>query len=207
MNRLATRFFLLAVVAGGLRAADEPVTKADISDAIKTRIAEEAKQGRTKPVGPARTQAAEEIAHPAPAPAATAAPAKATVSTAEAEKAREQAPTVLDPVEVQKRKLSEFERDVHKQEADIIREKKNTQPTEMDKALNNPAVSKALALFGGQSSQQRANLASERVSMMEDEKDIIEAIRNAKTKEEKAELKKQLEDLKTMRRELEKSLK
>jgi sensor histidine kinase regulating citrate/malate metabolism len=41
---------------------------------------------------------------------------------------------------------------------------------------------------------------------MEAEKDIIEAIAQARTKEEKAELQKQLDELKAMRRQLDKSL-
>ena len=41
---------------------------------------------------------------------------------------------------------------------------------------------------------------------MEAEKDLIEAIAYAKTKEEKADLQKQLDELKTMRRQLDKSL-
>jgi hypothetical protein len=41
---------------------------------------------------------------------------------------------------------------------------------------------------------------------MEAEKDIIEAIARAKTKEEKNELQKQLNEIKAFRRDLEKSL-
>jgi hypothetical protein len=49
-------------------------------------------------------------------------------------------------------------------------------------------------------------MASERVSLMESEKDIIEAIAHAKTKEEKAELQKELNEIKALRRDLEKSV-
>ena len=42
---------------------------------------------------------------------------------------------------------------------------------------------------------------------MEDEKDLIEAINQAKTKEEKDLLRKQLAEMRKVRRELEKSLK
>jgi predicted aminopeptidase len=108
---------------------------------------------------------------------------------------------------VRKRKLGEFEQQIHNQEAALIREKKNTVPTEMDKALNDSKISKALAIFGGHSGEQRAAAASERVSLMEDEKDLIEAINQAKTKEEKDLLRKQLAEMRKVRRELEKSLK
>jgi hypothetical protein len=208
MKRLVPGLLLLVLLP--LQAANEPASKTNMSDAIKARIAEDAKQGKTKAVGPAKTQAAADAAHPAPAPA-PAAPAPLTdeekARVAEAAKAQAQPPTVLDPVEVRKRKLSEFEEDLRKQEAEMIREKKLTKQSEVDKALNNPTVAKALSIFGGQSSEYRANVASERVSLMEEEKDLIEAINQAKTKEEKAELRKQLEDLKKVRRELEKSLK
>ena len=46
----------------------------------------------------------------------------------------------------------------------------------------------------------------DRVELMETEKDLIEAIARAKTKDEKKELQKQLDELKAVRRELEKSL-
>jgi hypothetical protein len=211
MNRLLPGTVLLALgLSFAAQAADEPASKTNMSEAIKARIAEEAKQGKGKVVGPAKTQAAAEAANPTPPPV----PAKAAPQTeaekakaAENAKAQAQEPTLLDPVEVRKRKITEFEKDVHKQEAEIIREKKLTQQSEADKALNNSAVAKALAVFGGESSEYRANVAKERVAMMEDEKDLIEAINQAKTKEEKQLLQKQLEELKKMRRELERSLK
>jgi hypothetical protein len=208
MNRFV--FYILLVGAGlplGARAADEAPTKTNVSDAIRARLNEDAKQGKTRPAGPTKTQAAAEAAQPAPPPTPPT-PAPATpVSTEEAAKAREQAPTVLDPVEVRKRKMTEFENQLQKQEAEIIREKKNTKATELDKALNDSTVSKALAIFGGKSNEHRASVASERVSLMEEEKDLIEAINHAKTKEEKRDLQKQLDELKKVRRELEKSLK
>jgi hypothetical protein len=72
--------------------------------------------------------------------------------------------------------------------------------------LNGSKVSSALAIFGGQSSDDRSTVAKERVAMMEEERDMIEAIAQATTKEEKAELQKTLESMREMRRELEKSL-
>lgn len=195
------------------RAAND-TSKSSLSDAIKARAAEDAKSTSSRPTGPAKSPAAEAAAHPAPpapaTPAATAAKAdtnaKKPVSAEEAAKAKEQDATVLDPVEVRKRKMTEFEQQTRDQEAAMIREKKNTTPTEMDKALNDSKISKVFAIFGGQSGEQRANIAKERVSMMEEEKDLIEAIAHAKTKEEKQTLQKQLEDLRKMRRELEKAL-
>jgi len=204
---------LLLSAALGLsgRAADD-ASKSSLSDAIKARAAEDAKSTTSRPTGPAKSPAAEAAAHPAPpAPAAPAGTtetnAKNPVSAEEAAKAKAQDPTVLDPVEVRKRKMTEFEQQTRDQEAAMIREKKNTTPTEMDKALNDSKISKALAIFGGHSGEQRAAVASERVKLMEDEKDLIEAINYAKTKEEKQALRKQLDEMRKVRRELEKSLK
>jgi hypothetical protein len=42
--------------------------------------------------------------------------------------------------------------------------------------------------------------------LMEDEKDILEAIAHAKTKAEKEELQKQLDQIRALRRDLEKNL-
>lgn len=204
---------LLSAGLGAIAHAAEDTSKPSLSDAIKARAAEDAKSGG-RPSGPAKSPSAEAVAHPAPppTPAATAAAAadnaaKAKVTAEEAAKAKEQNPTVLDPVEVRKRKMTEFEQQTREQEAAIIREKKNTTPTEMDKALNDSRISKVFAIFGGQSGDQRAMVARERVSMMEDEKDLIEAIARAKTKEDKQSLQKQLAELRKVRRELERALK
>jgi hypothetical protein len=72
--------------------------------------------------------------------------------------------------------------------------------------LNGSKISTALAIFGGQSSDDRSSIAKERVAMMEEERDMIEAISQATSKEEKEELQKTLESMREMRRELEKSL-
>ena len=92
------------------------------------------------------------------------------------------------------------------EEQDIAREKKNTKPSEVDKELNDSKIAKPLAIFGGESTQFRQRVSNERVSLMEDEKDLIEAIAHAKTKADNAELQKQLDALRAERRELEKAL-
>jgi hypothetical protein len=109
-------------------------------------------------------------------------------------------------VEVKKGRITELDQKLAKQEQDIARERKNLKPSEVDSALNDGKIARPLAIFGGESTQFRQHVASERVELMEAEKDLIEAIARAKTKEEKLELQKQLNELKTVRRELEKSL-
>ncbi len=112
----------------------------------------------------------------------------------------------MPKVEVRKSRITVLDQKLAKQDEEIAREKKHTKASEMDKALNDVSIAKPLAIFGGDSAQFRQHVASERVELMEAEKDIIEAIAQAKTKEEKQSLQKQLDELKAMRRELDKSL-
>lgn len=112
----------------------------------------------------------------------------------------------MPKVEVKKGRITVLDQQLAKQEEDIARERKNLKTSEADLALNDSKVSKPLAIFGGESAQFRKRVASERVELMEAEKDIIEAIARAKTKAEKDELQKQLDEIRTFRRELDKTL-
>jgi uncharacterized membrane protein len=202
-----------------LRAAEEKeAPKNSMKDVLKARIAEDAKKSEatkgtsapnpgaatlppisSPPVGPvAPTATATSPAKPAPVPAA--APAR-TAAQAEKEKA-----TVLPKVEVKKGRITVLDQQLAKQEQDIARERKNLKASEVDLALNDVKVAQPLAIFGGESSQFRQRVASERVELMEAEKDIMEAIARARTKEEKQELQKQLDQIRSFRRELDKSL-
>jgi hypothetical protein len=112
---------------------------------------------------------------------------------------------VLPKVEVKKARITVLDVQLAEQQKEIAREQKLTKPTELDKALNDSKVAKSLSILGGQSADYRAGIAQERVSMMKEESDLIEAIAHAKTKEERAGLQKQLDELRAYRRDLEKS--
>lgn len=131
---------------------------------------------------------------------------KSAASAAANAQAAAEPASVLSKVEVKKPRITVLDVQLQQQEKEIAREQKNTKPTELDKALNDSKVANALSILGGQSADYRANLAKERVSLMQDESDLIEAIAHAKTKEERAELQKQLDELRAYRRDLEKSL-
>ena len=191
----------ILLVAPCLRAADEePAPKTRMRDVLRARVAEDAKKK------PASTAPAAKSEKDEPKPAtAPASPAPASKDTA-AKAAAQPPATVLPKVEVKRDRITVLDQQLAKQEQDIAREKKNTQVSEVDLALNDSKVAKPLAIFGGESAQFRKRVSSERVELMEAEKDIIEAIARAKTKKEKEELQKQLDELRTVRRELEKSL-
>lgn len=169
------------------------------------------------PIVPAPASSAAQNVAPASATPTTAAkadtssePVSATASTATtAAKGESDTDALLlprvdvrrDPIEIKE----QYDR-IYEQEKKILVEKRKTRATETDKALNAPRVSKALSVFGGESSDYRANLAKERVSLMEEEKDLMEAMVLVKTPEEKKELQKQIDELRALRRDLEKSL-
>ena len=205
--RVLSTALLLAAGALRLPAAEEPEPRSHMKNVLKARAAEEAKKKPGTAPTPVLPPKSEETPPAAanPAAAAPANPAAASASGKAAKVADEPA-TILPKVEVRKDRITMLDHNLAVQEKEIAREKKNTTPTELDKALNDPKVSKVLSIFGGQSSDNRATISQERVRMMEEEKEVIEAIAHAKTKEEKAELQKQLDQLKALRRDLEKSL-
>jgi hypothetical protein len=193
--------FLLATVPV-LPGAEEPAPKSAAKEALRARMAEGA---RTAPV-PAK-------AVPAPgAPVSTAptAPASSSPAPAPAASAAPEAPAVLPQVEVRKGKFSERDyrlaQELNQQEQAIERERRNLKSTETDRALNDAQVSRTLSIFGGNSAAFRQRVASERVELLEAEKDLIEQIAIAQQPEEKKALQRQLDELRAMRRQLDQSL-
>ena len=206
-----TLFYLgFAVLSVPLQSADDD-GKSRMRDVLKARIAEDAKKAETKKSatgakpakstsdGPAGESAKTgTTAPPAPDAMATAAkPSQPKVA---------ETPTMLPKVEVRKGRITELDQKLAQQEQAIARERKNLQASEVDTALNDAKLARPLSIFGGESTQFRKRVASERVELMEAEKDLIEAIARSKTKKEKQELQKELDELKAVRRELEKSL-
>jgi len=195
----------------------QPATT-NMKEVLRARMAEDAAKKAPAPKArPATSSAAS--ATPTPAPAAADTPAAANAEMAPipvpanpatgkdgtTKKAPETA-TVMPKVEVKKGRITVLDQQLAKQDEDIARERKNLKPTETDLALNDAKIATPLAIFGGESSQYRQRVATERVSLMEAEKDLLEAIARAKTKPEKQELQKQLDELRAMRRDLDKSL-
>jgi LPS O-antigen subunit length determinant protein (WzzB/FepE family) len=139
-----------------------------------------------------------------PAAAATTTPGTSAVPTPVTPEKED--PTMLLPrVEVNQTRITELAIALHEKDVEIAREKKNIKPTGLDESLNDKEVAHKLAVFGGSSSEDRSRLAEERVMLLESERDLIEQIFNARTEEERAVLQKQADDLKTMRRQLERT--
>jgi hypothetical protein len=210
MNALFLKISLLAVsLTAAAFAADATPTTATATpepakpvteEMIRARLAEHIK---TK-------AAAKQTATTTPAPntpsATSATTSPATIAEKEMAAAKTDPAAMLPKVEVRRTRTSEIEKEVFQQEKDIAREKLKTKSTDADRALNGTGKSKALSIFGGETTKQRETVASERVSLMESERDIMEAIAYAKTKEEKDALRKELNELKALRRDLESAL-
>ena len=186
--------------------------RSSVREAWRARAAEDAKKAPTaKPAASApanRPPAASTTpAAPSAAAAALSDSGESAVTRTEGEKPTT---TVLPKMEVRKGKFSERDyklaQDLHKQDQEIEREKRNLKISETDAALNNSKVSAALSVFGGESAQYRKRVAAERLELLEAEKDIIEQIAIAQKPEEKQLLQKQLDELREMRRQLDKSL-
>lgn len=214
MNCRVVYIALLIGLPGITLQSAEEARGSRMKDLLRARIADDAKK-TAKKTGTGKTATDATPATPA-APAAAESPSEEKAKSPVASKrpatknskhaAGEETPTLLPRMEVRKSRITELDQQLAKQERDIARERKNLKATEADKALNDSKIARPLAIFGGESSQFREHVASERVELMETEKDLIEAIARAKTKEEKKELQKQLNELKMVRRELEKSL-
>ena len=126
-------------------------------------------------------------------------------TTAKKDDTKKKAPEVLAPVQVNKSRLIEVNREIVELQDQIDREKKKTKSTETDKALNDSRVSSALSIFGGSSAESRAELAKERVSLMESELEFLTMAMAAKTPAERDDLEKQAGEMREMRRNLERS--
>jgi hypothetical protein len=112
----------------------------------------------------------------------------------------------LPGIEVRGTRITEIDIKIRKLEKEIAREKKKTKSSDLDKSLNDPALTKSFSLFGGKSTEQRESVAAERVSLMEGERDLLEAMKTARTKAEVDLLQKKVDDLKAMRRDLDQAL-
>ncbi|MFI5358244.1 MAG: hypothetical protein ACHQ4G_13005, partial [Opitutales bacterium] len=142
--------------------------------------ADKAKAGK----GPADAKAA-------PAPAAPVAPGPATV---------------MPEFTVSASRVSELDIEIQKLEKQIEREKKHLKSTKLDDALNGDQTPKVLSIFGGKTTAQRESVAADRVTFLEGERDILEALKHVRTKQDSDQLQAQLDALKTMSRDLDETL-
>lgn len=110
----------------------------------------------------------------------------------------------LPKIEVTSTRLRQIDVELIKIDKQIAREKKNVKSTEVDKALNNEKVTKVAAIFGGNSAKHLSAVAATRVELLEAERSILEAMKLPTNRVEMEAMTKELEELRTARRNLDK---
>jgi hypothetical protein len=117
-------------------------------------------------------------------------------------------PTATDPVlalptmEVTAQRVKKIDKDIKRLDKMIAREKKKVKSTDLDRTLNNAQVSRAAALFGGNSAEYLSAVAATRVTLLETERDVLETMKRPATLEELALMEAEIEQLRLTRRNL-----
>jgi len=114
--------------------------------------------------------------------------------------------TLIPEFRVNSQRISDLDVEIKKLNKKIVRASKKVKRTDLDKTLNSGDAPKVLNVFGGNTADQREAIAYERVSLMEAERDILEAMKYVQTLSKDKELQKQLNAIRTMRTQLEDNL-
>ena len=113
---------------------------------------------------------------------------------------------VIQDFVVNSRRVSDLDIQIKKLNKKITRYSKRIKRTDLDKTLNSSDNPKVLSIFGGNTADQREAIAYERVSLMEAERDILQAMKYVQTHQKDKQLKKQLNAIRTMITQLEQNL-
>lgn len=84
----------------------------------------------------------------------------------------------------------------------IARASKQIKSTDLDKTLNNEKLTRAAAIFGGNSADHLSAVAASRVMLLEQERMVLEAMRRPATLEERNLMAAEIEQLRIARRNL-----
>ncbi len=188
-------FLALGVTLAASALAETAEEKAAREERVKARLAEHAHRKATQAAAKAEV-----------APAVAIPPTAATTPADGAPPKPAEDVTTLPSMEVRNSRITELDLQIRKLEKDITRERKKMKSSDLDQSLNDAKTAKKFSLFGGKTTEQRESVAAERVSLMEAERDILEAMKLNKTRAELALLQKQIDDLRTVRRNLDTEL-
>ena len=108
----------------------------------------------------------------------------------------------LPKVQVTARRVRELERAIKRLDKAIARERKKVRAGELDRVLNNPKLTEAAAIFGGNSTAHLQAVAASRVRLMETERSLLNDMKQPRDLEELALIEKELEKVRAMQREL-----
>jgi hypothetical protein len=130
------------------------------------------------------------------------APAPARDGARPADPAAPQAVITLPTIQVTAGRIRELDKEITRLDKLIVREKKKVKSSGLDKTLNNSQLAHAAAIFGGNSSDHLSAVAAGRVALLETERGVLEAMKRPATVEDLAMLEKELDQLRTTRRNL-----
>jgi hypothetical protein len=109
---------------------------------------------------------------------------------------------VLPKLEVTAQRAKEIDRELKRVDKMIAREKKKIKSTDLDKTLNNEKLSRAAAIFGGNSAQHLSAVAATHVMLLEQERMVLEAMKRPATLDERKLMQTELDQLRLTRRNL-----
>lgn len=148
--------------------------------------------------GTAALAADDKATAPAPAPAAT----PATQPAATAAPATSSDVLALPKMQVTAERAKKIDKEIKRLDKMIAREKAKVKSTDLDKVLNNEKVAHAAAIFGGNSSDYLSAVAANRVGLLQEERDVLEAMKRPATIDELKMMEAEIEQLRTTRRDL-----
>jgi len=143
--------------------------------------------------------------------AADTAPVKEPAKPAEsrpAESTKPAATAVTGPVvelpiiQITQDRIRKLDKEIGKIDKLIIREQAKVKSSDLDRALNNPQLAHAAAIFGGNSAEHLSAVAASRVSLLEAERAVLEDMKRPGTTTALAQLETELEQLRVTRRNL-----
>lgn len=108
----------------------------------------------------------------------------------------------LPAVQVQEKRIRMIDVELKKLDKQIAREKKHLKATNLDKSINSDKLAKSAAIFGGNSASHMEAVAATRVALLEQERVLLERLKFPRTEEDQALIEKELENIRTTRRNL-----
>ena len=108
----------------------------------------------------------------------------------------------LPVVQVTQDRIRKLDKEIGRIDKLIIREQAKVKSSDLDRALNNPQLAHAAAIFGGNSAEHLSAVAASRVSLLEAEREVLEDMKRPGTAKALAELQVELDQLRVTRRNL-----
>jgi len=108
----------------------------------------------------------------------------------------------LPKIQVTAQRIKSIDKEIKRLDKMIAREKAKVKSSELDRTLNNEKLTHAAAIFGGNSSDHLSAVAATRVALLENERDVMEAMKRPTTLDELAMMEKEIDQLRETRRNL-----